>query len=35
MRRLPIFLLIDVSESMAGDNLRQLQEGLERLVRSL
>lgn len=35
MRRLPIFFLVDVSESMAGDNLRQLQEGLERLVRSL
>lgn len=35
MRRLPIFLLVDVSESMAGDNLRQMQETLERLVRSL
>lgn len=35
MRRLPIFLVVDVSESMAGDNLRQLQEGLERLVRTL
>lgn len=35
MRRLPIFLLIDVSESMAGENLRALQEGMERLVKSL
>ena len=35
MRRLPIFFLLDVSESMAGDSLRQLQQGLERLVRSL
>lgn len=35
MRRLPIYLLVDVSESMAGENLRQMQEGLERLVRSL
>lgn len=35
MRRLPIFLLLDVSESMAGDNLRQLQQGLERLVAGL
>ena len=35
MRRLPIFFLLDVSESMVGDNLRQLQQGLERLVRSL
>ena len=31
MRRLPIFFLLDVSESMAGENLRQLQHGLERL----
>lgn len=35
MRRLPIFMLLDVSESMAGDNLRQLQHGLERLVAGL
>lgn len=35
MRRLPIFFLLDVSESMAGDNLRQLQQGLERLVSAL
>lgn len=35
MRRLPIFFLLDVSESMAGENLRQLQQGLERLVASL
>ncbi|MES2935751.1 MAG: TerY-C metal binding domain-containing protein [Pseudomonadota bacterium] len=35
MRRLPIFFLLDVSESMVGDNLRQLQQGLERLITSL
>lgn len=35
MRRLPIFMLLDVSESMAGDNLRQLQQGLEKLVTGL
>ena len=35
MRRLPVFLVIDVSESMAGDNLRCLQEGLERLMQTL
>lgn len=35
MRRLPIFLLLDVSESMAGENLRLMQEGLDQLVRSL
>ena len=34
MRRLPIFFLLDVSESMVGDNLRQLQVGLERLVKA-
>jgi len=35
MRRLPIFLLADVSESMVGENLRLLQDGLEQLVRTL
>lgn len=35
MRRLPVFLVIDVSESMAGDNLRSLQEGIERLIKTL
>jgi len=35
MRRLPVFLVIDVSESMAGDNLRSLQEGMDRLVKTL
>jgi uncharacterized protein YegL len=35
MRRLPIFLLLDVSESMAGDGLRQLQHGIERLASGL
>lgn len=35
MRRLPIFLVIDVSESMAGDNHRNMQEGMSRLITSL
>lgn len=35
MRRLPVFMLLDVSESMAGENLRQLQHGLDRLVGGL
>ena len=35
MRRLPIYLVIDVSESMAGDNLRGLQDGMELLLRTL
>ena len=32
MRRLPVFLVIDISESMAGDNLRHMQEGISRLL---
>jgi uncharacterized protein YegL len=35
MRRLPIFVLLDVSESMTGDGLRQLQQGIERMVAGL
>lgn len=35
MRRLPVFLLVDLSESMAGENLRLLQDGLDQLVRTL
>jgi uncharacterized protein YegL len=35
MRRLPIFLLLDVSESMIGDNLRQLQQGIGQLITRL
>lgn len=35
MRRLPIFLVIDVSESMVGENLRHMQEGMKRLIESL
>lgn len=35
MRRLPVYLMLDVSESMVGDDLRQLQQGLSRLVTSL
>ena len=35
MRRLPVFLLLDVSESMVGDNLRFLQQGMKQLVEQL
>lgn len=35
MRRLPLFIACDVSESMVGNNLRQMQLGLERLVKKL
>ncbi|SUO94316.1 vWA domain-containing protein [Suttonella ornithocola] len=35
MRRLPIFFVLDVSESMVGMPLEALQEGMNRLIRSL
>lgn len=35
MRRLPVFLLLDVSDSMAGEAHRLLQLGLEKLAKSL
>lgn len=35
MRRLPVFLLIDVSESMVGDALYQLEKGLLDIARTL
>ncbi len=35
MRRLPVFFVLDVSESMVGEPLRLLESGLERIVRTL
>lgn len=35
MRRLPVFLLVDVSESMVGDSLYQLEQGLMEIARTL
>ena len=35
MRRLPIFFILDVSESMVGENLRQLSQGMDALVKTL
>lgn len=35
MRRLPVFFLLDCSESMVGDPLRQMQDGLAAIVNSL
>jgi len=35
MRRLPIYFLLDISESMAGENLVQLEEGLAQIVKRL
>jgi uncharacterized protein YegL len=35
MRRLPVFFVLDVSESMVGENLRKLEEGISSIVRTL
>lgn len=35
MRRLPIYFLLDVSESMVGENHRKLEEGMDTIVRGL
>ncbi len=35
MRRLPIYFLLDVSESMVGENHRKLQSAMESIVRNL
>ena len=35
MRRLPVFFLVDVSESMAGENLYQLEEGIGSILSTL
>ncbi|WP_216636487.1 TerY-C metal binding domain-containing protein [Endozoicomonas ascidiicola] len=35
MRRLPVYFLLDVSESMLGLPLRQLETGMEQIIRSL
>ncbi|GGN60407.1 hypothetical protein GCM10011349_41930 [Novosphingobium indicum] len=35
MRRLPIYFLVDVSESMAGQNLHMLQDGIGETIRRL
>ncbi|WP_461098253.1 TerY-C metal binding domain-containing protein [Spirosoma luteolum] len=35
MRRLPLYFLIDVSESMAGDPIDRVQEGINTIVRDL
>jgi uncharacterized protein YegL len=35
MRRLPIFFLVDVSESMVGENLYKLEEGISAVVSTL
>lgn len=35
MRRLPIYFLIDVSESMVGEPIKQVQEGIQSIVKEL
>jgi len=35
MRRLPIYFLIDVSESMAGEPIQQVEEGLSTIIQTL
>ena len=35
MRRLPVFFLLDCSESMAGVNLRKMEDGVSAIVRKL
>ena len=32
MRRLPVYLLLDCSESMAGPGIEELQKGVNRLI---
>ncbi len=35
MRRLPVFFVLDCSESMVGDHLRQMEDGFQAVVRAL
>lgn len=35
MRRLPVYFLLDVSESMIGENIKNLEDGLNSLIRTL
>lgn len=35
MRRLPIYFLIDISESMVGDPIEQVQEGIATIIKEL
>ncbi|AFL74825.1 TerY-C metal binding domain-containing protein [Thiocystis violascens] len=35
MRRLPVFFVLDCSESMVGDHLRQMEDGFQAVVRTL
>lgn len=35
MRRLPVFFVLDCSESMIGENLKKMEDGLQMIVRAL
>ncbi len=35
MRRLPVFFVLDCSESMVGDNLKKMEDGLQSVIRTL
>ncbi|MBY0444218.1 MAG: VWA domain-containing protein, partial [Burkholderiales bacterium] len=35
MRRLPVFFVLDCSESMVGDSLQKMEDGLQAIVRAL
>ncbi len=35
MRRLPIYFLVDISESMVGEPIEQVQEGIADIIRDL
>ena len=35
MRRLPVYFLIDVSESMVGEPIEQVQEGMRNIIQEL
>lgn len=35
MRRLPIYFVLDVSESMVGENLKKLEDGINSIIRTL
>jgi len=35
MRRLPIYFLIDVSESMVGEQIQRVEEGLATIIQTL
>ena len=35
MRRLPIYFLIDISESMVGDQIQQVEEGMANIIKAI